>query len=264
MGANHAALLLGVSFGPVLGGLTSSVGGLTAPFAVVSVFAVLSSLYSAVRLSETRPTAQTEQAEADGGSRGGVSELLGDARFITAGFANALSFSMRQGGRYTLYTMFAVHNFDYDAVQLGMLFGAMAVVDLVLVAPSAWLSDKLSDRRHVIVPGMLLSGGAVASISMCESHTSFLLCSLLWALGSASQGHAIAAHAADVTPAAARGLGTSLFSSAGDIGFVAAPVGLGLLADATSVEFAMQALTTGCAGSGVALMLVPANVNLRS
>ena len=67
------------------------------------------------------------------------------------------------------------------------------------------------------------------------------------------QGYALPALAADVTPAQHRGLGTSLYRSAGDVGFLAAPIVFGLLADFTSVDLAMQALAMTCAGSSIAL-----------
>merc|ERR1712118_233424 len=91
-------------------------------------------------------------------------------------------------------------------------------------------------------------------ISLAEDRRMFVSLTVLWALATASQGYSLPAFAADVTPATHRGLGTSLFRSAGDVGFVLAPPALGLLADITSVGFAMQTLALLSAGAGVALM----------
>jgi len=68
-----------------------------------------------------------------------------------------------------------------------------------------------------------------------------------------SLGTGFAALAADATPVAHRGLGTSIFRSFGDVGFVLAPPLLGLLADQTSIHFAMQTLAFGSFGAGLAL-----------
>lgn len=183
--------------------------------------------------------------------------LLREPRFVAAGLANGFSFAMRQGGRYTLFTMLAVQSFGYDAASLGVVFALMAAADLLLVAPTGWLSDRYRhDRRRVIVPGVLLAAGSFGAISVAGGmghHGAFITLTAVWALATASQGYSLPILAADVTPDAHRGLGTSLFRTTGDLGFVLAPPLLGLVADSTSIPDAMQLLAVGSAAAGVAL-----------
>jgi hypothetical protein len=57
-----------------------------------------------------------------------------DPTFAAAGIANTASFAMRAGGRNTLYTLFAIEAYGYDAAELGGVFAAMAACDLFLGA----------------------------------------------------------------------------------------------------------------------------------
>ena len=73
----------------------------------------------------------------------------------------------------------------------------------------------------------------------------------VWAFGAACLGPTIPAYANDVIPAAQRGLGVALFRSAGDLGFMSAPVLVGALVDATSLQVGAQGLALGVCGSAV-------------
>ena len=238
MSTNHAALLCGVSAGPALGGMVAMGCGLRAPFFLVGGFGLVTAAWAALRMEETLPktAAATEESKNKGqgteGSKYAAARLLlSDPRFLAAGLAQASSFAMRQGGRNVLWALLAVNSFGYDAGKLGGAFAAMAAVDLLFVAPTAWLSDKnRHDRRKVIVPGVLLAAAALGAVSTVEpggalegenAQHAFIGLTCLWALATASQGYSLPTLAADVTPKAHRGLGTSLFRTAGDIGCVA-------------------------------------------
>merc|ERR1740117_2113628 len=63
LGANHAALLLGVSFGPVLGGCTAELMGLRAPFALIAALNGVAALHAIAVLRETLPSAAAAPAD---------------------------------------------------------------------------------------------------------------------------------------------------------------------------------------------------------
>jgi len=92
-----------------------------------------------------------------------------------------------------------------------------------------------------------------------ENQLLFLSTLGVWALGAACLGPTIPAYANDVIPAAHRGVGVALFRSAGDLGFMSAPVLLGALVDATSLQIGAQAMAMGVCGSATvyAIAAVP-------
>ena len=197
LGANHAALLLGVSFGPVLGGCTAELMGLRAPFALIAALNGVAALHAIAVLRETLPSAAAAPADvaaahtsAGAGaaptssgplsstsdppqpaeprtapSGSGWAAALGDARFVGAGVVHAANFALRQGGRNMLLALVAVEQFDYSSGQLGLLFGAMATADLMGVGAASRAADRAhGDARGVVIPGVLGSALACACI----------------------------------------------------------------------------------------------------
>ena len=168
------------------------------------------------------------------------------------------SFTMRQGGRNVLLAVFAMQTYGYGVGELGMIYAAMAGLDLILVAPSAQLADeaykRFGDRRAVLVPSLGLGAVALSCVSLCgpEDHTLFLGSLAMWSVCTGIQGPALQSFAVDTAEAARpplssspspsssltrmstdddktgqRTMGLALFRSSGDIGFVLAPLVLG-------------------------------------
>jgi len=181
LGANHSALLLGVSSGPALGGIVAeATGSLQAPFAIVGAGAAAAGLHAFARIPETLgrdnasvvaviPAEDTSKVESsqhkdhghppppnpsklsgngdakiDLGNGGSIAKvLMRDGVFTSTLAANFSGFAMRQGGRNTLLALFVVDNFGYSVGDLGLCFAAMAAVDLAIVIPSAVASDMV-------------------------------------------------------------------------------------------------------------------------
>jgi DHA1 family multidrug resistance protein-like MFS transporter len=198
LGANHAALLLGVSLGPVLGGCTAELMGLRAPFALIAALNGAAALHAIAVLRETLPSAaaaapaDVAAAHSSAGAGAGLTSsgppsstseppqpagprtatsgsgwaaALRDSRFLGAGVVHAANFALRQGGRNMLLALVAVEQFDYSSGQLGLLFGAMATADLMAVGAASRAADRAhGDARGVVIPGVLGSALACACI----------------------------------------------------------------------------------------------------
>ena len=248
LGMNHAALLCGVSLGPVLGGFAAEYS-LRAPFVAVAVLGVVSAAHAGLALSETKPETTAEAARAGETS---TRDLLSDGRFAGAAVAHAATFALRQGGRNLLLALVASSVFDYSPAELGQLFGAMALCDLAFVGPAAALSDRAKDARSIVVPSLLGSALAVAGVAGvvslgAEYHAHFLAAVGLWSLSTAALGPTLPSYAAALVDPAARGVGIAAFRSAGDVGFVVTPLLLGGVFDAHGGPAALLALAGGTA-----------------
>ena len=131
------------------------------------------------------------------------------------------------------------------------------MADLLGVGPASWLSDKIADKRYVVCGSLVGSAAAVLAVAHVAlqaeasgqpDQVAFLGAVALWALSTAALGPTLPAYAADLVPEAKRGLGLAAFRSAGDVGFVGAPLALGIVADA----FGAPAALAGLAGASVA------------
>lgn len=241
IGTNQGALLLGTAVGPAVGGVLAEAAGLEAPFYLVGVTALAAAAYGWFRLPETRPQpTEAPPADADGGAaprRPWVALVL-SRDFLAVAMVTLAIFFTRTGSRMTLMPLLAVGFLDFSVGSLGLIFTAMAVVNMVGLAPAAWLADNLG-RKHAIVPSGLAVGVALVLLSAGDSQTTFLVGALALAVATSVAGPAPAAYAADVAPPDLRGLGMAMYRTAGDIGFVIGPPLLGAIADATTIRVAL-------------------------
>lgn len=270
LGTNQGALLVGVTLGPAIGGLVGEAFGLRVPFFVVGVGALGAATYAVLRLPETNhphhapsvPPAEGDPAlvvvPQDGGSaprrRAWVRFAL-SADFVAIAAITAVIFSIRTGGRGTIMPLMGAERFGLTAGALGGVFTAAAVVGLVLIAPAAVVSDRFG-RKPAIVAGGFVAAVGLVLMAVSPSVGAFVAATVLAAVGTGLAGPAPAAYAGDIAPPELRGVAMGMYRTAGDLGFVAGPVLLGALADATSFGWALVANAAAMAAASTVFAVV--------
>jgi MFS family permease len=249
IGTNQGALLVGVSIGPGIGGLLADLFGLRVPFLVVGAASAAAALYGYLRLPETRPvsspstipsTEDRARRMLDGAARRPWVAMVTSRDFLAVAGVTASIFLTRAGGRMTLLPLLAAARFDYSAGSVGVVFTVIALISLIGIAPAAVVADRFGRKWAIVPSGLVISVGFLLMAST-SSHSLFLVSVLLLAIGGSIVGPAPAAYAADIAPAALRGLALGLYRSTGDVGFLLGPVLLGALADQTSIPWALAA-----------------------
>lgn len=251
IGTNQAALLLGTALGPGIGGIVAEFWGLRAPFHVVGAAALVATVYAWLRVPETRHLAAAEAdaaraAESAARSNAGEGKrprrawvtFLTSRDFFAVAMVTMAIFFTRTAGRQTILPLFAAARLGFTAGSLGALFTAMSVINLVLVAPAAYIADRYG-RKIAIVPSGLLVAATLALVAGVNSVTMLVVWCLIMAVGNSIAGPAPAAYAADISPPHLRGLGMGMYRSAGDVGFLIGPPLLGLVADMSSYGWAL-------------------------
>lgn len=244
IGTNQGALLFGVSIGPGIGGIVAEFWGLSAPFHVVGVAALIATVYAYIRIPETRPEtpepAPAQQPTAPGAKpprRAWVTLLLSRDFLAVASVTLAIFFT-RTAARQTIMPLLAAARFGFTAGTLGILFTVMSVINLILIAPAAWIADRFG-RKAAIIPSGLATAAALMLMGLSGTTTIFIVAAILLALGTSIAGPAPAAYAADIAPPHLRGLAMGMYRSSGDIGFMVGPPLLGWVADHTSYSTAL-------------------------
>jgi MFS family permease len=242
IGTNQGALLVGVSIGPGIGGLLAEVFGFRVPFFAVGGASLAAGIYAYLRLPETRQVAAERMAATHTreSATGSWRDVVGSRDFLAVALVTASLFLTRAGSRMTLMPLLAADQFGYSAGPLGLVFTAMAAINLLGLGPAAWAADRFG-RKWAIVPSGLLIGSGLFLMAWSETDGYFLISAALLAVGSSVMGPAPAAYAADIAPPELRGLAMGLYRSAGDLGFVLGPLLLGALADASSVAWGLVA-----------------------
>lgn len=243
IGTNQGALLLGVSLGPAIGGTVAEFWGLRAPFYVVGASALVATVYAYLRLPETRhlaepPPPPIEVAPGEKAPRRAWISFLVSRDFLAVSGVTLAIFFTRTASRQTIMPLLASARLGFSAGSLGVLFTAMSVVNMLLIAPASFIADRYG-RKAAIVPSGLVTAAALLAMGVSGTTALFVVASMILAVGTAIAGPAPAAYAADIAPPHLRGLGMGMYRSAGDIGFMIGPPLLGLVADATSYGWAL-------------------------
>jgi MFS family permease len=235
---NQGALLTGVAIGPGIGGLLAEAYGLRMPFYVVGGGAVVAGLYALWRIPETNQPHQRTSRGADHARWRDTLRFATSVDFLTVCFVGLAIFSVRLGARGTLMPLLGYTKFDLSPAQVGGVLTVTAVVGLAFIAPAAFLADRFG-RKAVITPAGIVSAGGIVLMAVAPSAAWLVVGACLSTFGTTFAGAAPAAYVGDISPAHLRGLSMGLYRSAGDLGFVLAPPLLGLLADHTSIGWAM-------------------------
>ncbi|MCH8901796.1 MAG: MFS transporter [Chloroflexi bacterium] len=231
------SLLLGVSIGPAVGGLTAQFFGLRAPFVVVGLLAAACTVWAMRRIPQSQRASSTSVDHAADETPTAAASTALRSLFLNPGFIliSLVSFSIfftRTGSRQTVLALMGSERLGLSAGALGGIFAMMALLNLIAIGPSGAWADRFG-RKRVIVPSLCIMVVALGLFAMTGGLWLFLVAAVLQGIGTGLGGPAPAAYAADVIPSGARGVGMGLFRTYSDIGFVAGPLLLGWIADAT-------------------------------
>ena len=255
--------LLGVSFGPAVGGLLADSLGLRAPFFVVGLASGIAAVYSALRLPETHPGILKRRAAKLAGdapprepcSHSGLSAkkkaaklneppgwklLMACTDFRAIALVNCVLFMTVNGTRAVLMPLMGVESFGFSPSMLGAMFASMAALNVLGVLPAAAAADRFG-RKHTIVPAGFGLGFSLLMMACTTSfgQEAFWASALVFSVMNSAIGPSPAAYAADVIPRRTRGLGLGMYRSAGDVGLLLGPPLLGAVADVSTVSTAM-------------------------
>jgi MFS family permease len=243
---NQGALLVGVGFGPAIGGLLADTYSLSTPFNVVAVAALVTAVYGWFRLPETLTVdrARTDPAPHAGPTGEGIRPsrfaLLRSPDFLAVGFVSIGIFSVRAGVRQTLVPLQLNQVFGVDVAELGVLFTLLGLIGIVLIWPAGWAADRFGPKTLIAPTAALVSVG-IAVVAVADSLPLFITGLTISAVGSSITGPAPAAYVANLVEEDQRGAAMGMYRTFGDIGVVGSPVLSGLFADAAGIPAAIGA-----------------------
>ena len=237
LGVNQGALLIGTAIGPVIGGLLADRFGFEAPFYVVAAATAAASLYALFRLEETRPAKAAHPHRAGLGRAHIWQRLLTSPPFVAVLLVNLVVFLTRGTTRNTLLPLAGADEFGMSLAEIGLLLSGMALINIVLLAPATMAADRYG-RSRVIVPSLFGTAAGLTVLALAGDIGVFVAGAGVLALATSVAGPAPAAFAADVVGEESRGAALGLFRTAGDLGLLAGPPLLGLVADSSGYGWA--------------------------
>lgn len=265
MGFYQSMLLLGVSFGPTVGGLSASVfHSLRAPFWAMAAlsfavtvlclrwigeFPAVTSLQG--QAAEKRPTI----------GQGAVAQLLRDATFRFVCVLTFLIFAVRSGMMQNLIPLFARQETGVGETGIGILQSLCSIANFAILWHAGRLLDQ-AGRLRVTLPIVWLTAGVILLCPWATTLTRLALISSAFGIVVGYLGPAPAAIIADIAPRGAVGSVMGMYRVSGDFGLLLGPVFVGWAAERFGFTWAF--LTVAACTVCVALLGLGARETLGS
>ena len=224
-----AALLLGPSVGPIIGGIVMTTYGARAPFLFYAGFVGIGMILAHLMLRDYSQKQIKEKRTLN------FMGLLRDRSVILVSLATfALAF-MWTGLELTVIPIFAYDNLLLNPTGLGMALSLAAGANFLTTLIAGYATDRLG-RKIPIVIGLFAAASVALLVSLADSFGTFALFMFFYGAATGVWGQT-AAWAADLAPENKMGTMMGINRTMGDIGFVIGPLLLGYLAGIGNTDF---------------------------
>jgi len=237
----QGAFIFAAGVGPFPGGLLSEHFGLTAPFMAYAVAGIGASAVAALAVGETRDFGHSAARRRGGGGVSMLTQirrLAGQIGFVLASMVSLANAAARTGGLFAVVPLLGSLRLGLSVTEIGLALAIGTVVGLLAAYPGGMLTDYFG-RKAVIAPSTVISGLSMLLFCFAPSYAWFMAASIAWGVASSIGGAAPSVYAADSAPPGMNATTMSVFRMTGDIGYVAGPLGLGLISDAFGATAAL-------------------------
>jgi MFS family permease len=264
MGFYQSMLLLGVSFGPTVGGFSASLfHNLRAPFWAMAVLSFVVTLMCFRWVTEFPAAAHEMQAsEAQRETtRMVLLTLLQDKTFRFVCILTFLLFGVRSGMTQNLMPLFSQEKLGMSETGIGVIQSLSSLGNFSVLWHAGRLLDR-AGRRRVTLAGLWATVLVVAAFSWVTTPLSLAVAAVAFGVVAGYLGPAPAAVIADMAPKGAAGAVMGLYRMCGDIGLLLGPISIGWTAE--RLGFASAFTATAGATALVALLGLGARETLHT
>jgi MFS family permease len=220
---------LGVAIGPVVGGVATDLWGYQAAFvtyALVGAAVLTISLF----VKDVRPPARTPGHSPF--SFGSINEVAPALRttfviIVASSFADFLYRMMAT----SLLPLYVVTQRGHTSTDLGTLFAVIGAVNVALIVPTGFISDKLG-RKAAAAPSAAFLAASYLLFPLAESLPALAAVCFIYACGAGLGNGSKATYSYDVIPEHARGRLQAMRRTVGEVGALTGPILGGVVADA--------------------------------
>jgi MFS family permease len=227
IGAFFGVSSAGTTLGPVVGGQLTDWAGYAAVFVVAGLFALMvSGIGLTYRDSPTRkrraPTEKRRFRPFEAIAPGFLTT------FQVVMFASVCSM-LRGTSVQSLLPVYVVSDLGYSASEVGYLFGVAGLVQLLMIVPAGFVSDKIG-RKAAVVPAALLGALSFVGFALSGGPTGLVVSSVILGLASGMATGSMTSFTYDMVAPDARGSVQAFRRSIGEVGAFSGPILGGLVA----------------------------------
>lgn len=230
MGIYQGVFLFAACFGPFPGGFLAEHLGLDAPFLACGAAAALAAAVGWFGVAETRGFAIRAPGPEARPPLLRQLRALAHGGLVLAGLVGLVAAVARTGALFSVVPILAHERLGLPVGAIGVGLALGSVAGLAVAYPAGAVADR-HGRKVVIVCATLVTGLSMLGFGWAAGYPGFLLACLIWGAATAAAGAAPAAYAADSAPPGMNAAAMSSYRMVSDVGYVAGPLLLGLLAD---------------------------------
>ena len=287
LGFNEFAGYIAVAIvGFVTGYLASLFGLKPYPFYIGIVFAMLGFLiswlvvrdttkYTALEIKNHESSSNNSSGLADEGggnnSTSTISNLTFRQVFLQTSYKNRSLLAVSQAGlvnnlvfgvSWGLFTLYFA-SFGISVNDIGFLKALHPGIWGVLQLVTGSLSDRLG-RKMLIYPGMIMQSIGIWTILFTNSFFSWIIGMSLLGIGTALVYPTLLAAISDIAHPRWRATSLGVYRFWRDLGFVLGAVGIGFIADISTISIAIQFVAWIALTSGIFVLMVMRETKYRS
>ncbi len=244
MSVFQVSFLIGISIGPVLGGVIAEIFGIRAPFLAIGVVSILSALCTLFLVPETKNSLIPQSKIAIEDNLGGTPKVLKgygfllkkDLLLISLAFAG--TFFTRGGAFFTLLPLKGSRILRMSEGQIGGFLTLPSVFSLFMLPFIGIFSDK-HGRKTVIVPGIMLFAVSLFVLGVSTDWIFFGVGVILYGIAQGLEGPAPVAYVSDVSSEDKQAVAQSFVRSMGDFSLFSAPPIMGFLTDLFGINITL-------------------------
>ncbi|MGH2752423.1 MAG: MFS transporter [Actinomycetota bacterium] len=235
-GQFRSSFLVGISVGPLLGGIVARYFGAEATFHVYGTGLLIATVITFFVMAGQRVDESAERTTPRESLRA-AAPLLRDPRYVLALAATFVGWWVLAGPAHTIGPVFAAEELSFSQFFIGLAVTLLSIGEVLILFVAGSAADRLG-RKAVLVPSLVVTAVAVALLGQIEA--------LAWAyfplMIAAGAGVAAGSTAAGGLLAdSIRGQGAQhkggsgaavgVNQMAGDLGYLLAPTTVGFLAE---------------------------------
>ena len=243
LGYYQSSLFLGSAFGPSLGGLLASVGGLRLPFLTLSAISLVSAL--ATYRGITASTSVKEEVYGRGSISSIITATLRSRAMIVSCVAAATTFILSTALRFTLLPIYSAKALNLSEVEIGWVLTIISLANFLMMRRSGSIVDKLGAGPTMIY-GFILSGLTTAFYAFSFNLPILLAISAGFGVATSLIMPAQVSLAVESSEPKHRGLSLGIYRIFSDIGFIIGPLLSGLLIEYLPITYAFYSIAGIC------------------
>ncbi|MDD2898826.1 MAG: MFS transporter [Desulfuromonadaceae bacterium] len=215
------AIYVAMTLGPASGGYFARIMGLRQVFVVSGLLLVAVVMLALLVLPRESPRHNTDFHAIAAGSF----ELLRNRNLLACLLATVGS-CIGFGVFLTFIPLYASLQ-GYNAAQVGLVFTAQAIINVVGRVPIGMLADHL-DRRWLVAAGLVVIAVSLATMGQVFQLAHLMACAAVMGVGMALTFTAIGALIAELVPVVQRGLAMGMYNSSIYLGMMSGSAIMGL------------------------------------